>query len=442
MQYVDVLYALCDSQGSYSKVAGTSICSMLENTTVPVRIHIFHDGSIQGENRSNFEKLVSKYKQKLLFYNVKDILPEVWREAEIIFPKALQDQRFTEAALYRLVAPQVLPDDLERIIYLDADTVVNMDIQHLWQENIGKGGLAAVREADLLAHYGLYSETDEEAVDVLSRRMKHRGVNLSTYFNSGVLLLDLKELRNQGNMLLSGLELLAKYPGESEFYDQSILNYYFAESMTPLAWQYNILVNWDKAYGEGFLVQGIYHYLGNHLGYDSQDERDKLYYKYFLKTPWCTAEFFCKFFSNFIDLLKGYYTTRAFRQALLLQQISAALSRKSLVLAGTEEFKPKVIELLSNTGILMTESTIGSREGADEIQFCSLGTNQHLSINFSYDLGSHLYLLFVPDYPCLNRLLGAAGLQEGDDYLDGSLLLESDSWQDLEIRPQIIFEKA
>lgn len=439
---IEVLYALCDKRGNYSKVAGTSLCSLMDNTSSAVRIHLFHDGSVQGENRRRFEKLVSGYGQEIIFYNVRELLPEVWQEAEQIFPRAVKDERFTEATLYRLLAPQILPEEVSRVIYLDADTIVNLDIRELWEEEIGASGLAAVREADVLAHYGLRGQG--EAADVLARRMEDRGVDLSTYFNAGVLLLDLTKLRGRENLLISGFKLLAKHPDESGFYDQSILNYYFAQSLRPLSWRYNIMINWDKKYGRKELYGGIYHYLGNHLGLDKDDPRDLMYFQYFLKTPWCNAAFFCQFFNSFVNLFKGYYTPRAVEQSMLMIRMCAVLSRKSLVIAGTEEFKPQLMELLKNPMCLSMEAE--GKQCADYflgsgIRFCSLGSNKHIDLNLTYDVGTYLYLLFVPDYPRISCILKSAGLEEGEDYLDGAPLLEDSSCLELIIRPQIVFEK-
>ncbi|WP_029541201.1 glycosyltransferase [Selenomonas sp. AB3002] len=439
---IDILYAMVDKNGNYSKVVGTSICSLLENTSEKVRIHIFHDGSISEKNKSKFEELVNCYGQRILFYNVRKIIPKLWEEAEEIFPKAIHDAHFTEATLYRLLAPDLLPRELGRIIYLDADTIVNIDVKEIWQEEIGIAGLSAVRESDILTHYGVKAEG--EAQDILSRRMGDKGVSLTTYFNAGVLLIDLRKLRCKENLLIEGLKILAEHPDESEFYDQSILNYYFAADVTPLPWYYNILINWDKDYGKPCEVRGIYHYLGHHLGLDKDDPRDLLYFKYFLKTPWCTPEFFCQFFDTFTQVFKGYYAPMVINKTILLRQMASVLCHKSLVIASTSEFMPKVINMLKNPCTL-DGSEFSMNDSVDpfkrEYRICFLGTNEHLKLELSYDVEKHLYLFFVPDYPRINSLLSSAGLKEGLDYLDGASLLDEYICLDLSVKPQIVFEK-
>lgn len=105
---IHVLYALVDRTGNYSKLAGTSICSMWENTKERVTVHLFHDGSIKDDNKQKFYSLANQYNQKLILYNVHTLLPQVWQEAKEIFAEALNSAQYSEATMYRLVAAQIL----------------------------------------------------------------------------------------------------------------------------------------------------------------------------------------------------------------------------------------------------------------------------------------------------------------------------------------------
>ena len=57
-----------------------------------------------------------------------------------------ENSRFTVGALYRLFVPQVLPNTVNKIIYLDSDLIVNLDIKELWQIELDDKILAAVPE--------------------------------------------------------------------------------------------------------------------------------------------------------------------------------------------------------------------------------------------------------------------------------------------------------
>lgn len=51
---IHVCYALYDKNGKYSKLTGTSICSLFENTKAWVTIHLLHDHTLTEENRAKF----------------------------------------------------------------------------------------------------------------------------------------------------------------------------------------------------------------------------------------------------------------------------------------------------------------------------------------------------------------------------------------------------
>ncbi|WP_029541208.1 glycosyltransferase [Selenomonas sp. AB3002] len=413
---IDILYALKDRNGNYSKLVGTSICSLLENTNSRIRIHVFHDGSVCGKNRECLEQLVEVYQQRIKFYNVRELLVDVWEEAERILPKAISDSRFTEATLYRLLAPQIL-SNIERLIYLDADTVVNIDIIKLWQERIGPSGLAAVREADVIKHFELkrldspFQQTVED--------MSAGGVNIDNCFNAGVLLMNLHILRKRGNLLLDGFRMLTGISDETNFYDQNILNYYFAKDLTPLPSRYNLLQYWDKKNGNTKTIEGIYHYSGHSLTLNPKDERDTMYWNYFLKTPWADGEFFCRFFSEFRKLyqLTGSTTFKKIRAVL------SAIGGKTLVVVYADGFGSSVHKLFN-------ENTI----------YCQAGQGNSLQLRFEYDVETHFYLLFLPDYPKIKVMLEKAGLVEGEHFLDGDMFLENRKLVDDLYTIQEIFE--
>lgn len=413
---IEVLYALKDRSGSYSKLVGTSICSMLERTGEKVRVHIFHDGSISEENKEKFGQIAEKYRQEILFYNVRKLLAEVWEEAYRILPQAITDSRYTEATLYRLLAPQVLPE-VERLIYLDADTVVNIDIRSLWQEHIGPSGMAAVREVDLIEYLGLqlkrvvYAKTlDDMAVN---------GVTREGYFNAGVLLMDLARMRKMGNLLIEGFKMLTKISSETNFYDQNILNYFFAKDLTPLPCQYNLLQYWDNMRPDSEVKEGIYHFSSRSLGLDPSDERNVLHWEAFLKTPWADGRFFCRF-NHELKLMYQNAGTARFEK---MRSMLAAWGNKRLVIAYEDKFKEKLDKLFP-----------------PDACYCHLGSKESLNLHFDYDVDSHFYLLFVSDYPKVNAVCAKAGLQEGEHYLDGGMFLEDKLWANDLITIQQFYE--
>ena len=415
-EIIEVLYALTDKKGTYSKFAGTSICSMFANTKEKVRVHIFHDGSIEGQNKENFLKIETEYDQQIRFYNVRQLLPEVWQEAEKIMAKAVNDERYTEAALYRLLAPQILPESIGRLIYLDADTLIHMDINELWQEPIGSNGMAAVFESDLLLVYNKRPLEMKEGSLRLHAYWKSLGVNVEDGFNSGVLLMDLQPMRLKGNLLLKGFEVALNCETDSNFYDQNILLFYFAEEAYHLPWHYNILQHWERElHPEPREVKGIYHYMGRSLGMNENDERDTLYYDYFLKTPWADGRFLCHFHRE----LKDLHTFRFGQSLEKMQILLSALLMKRPVIAASNAYMSKIKQAMGKSAKAPTLSPKGL--------FCQLGEDEHLQLNLPYDVEEHFYIFFVADYVELKVIMERVGLKEKEYYMDGRFLLETDA---------------
>lgn len=445
---IEVLYALMDKSGKYSKFVGTSICSMFENTKSKVRVHIFHDGSIKGENKRNFEILADKYHQEIVFYNVRKLQLKVLQEAERIMKKALKDNRYTEAALYRLLAPQILPKDVGRLIYLDADTLVNMDILKLWKEKIGSSGMAAVFEGDFLAHYKIVKMGIKEDIQKLLDYFETLGVKLEDGFNSGVLLMDLEIIRKMDNLLLAGLKVMVGTDSDNNFYDQNILNFYFGANAYHLPWSYNILQHWDREFTASRNVAGIYHYMGRSLTMDENELRDTVFYDYLLKTPWGSGRLICRMF----DELEKIYLRYMEKRFAYMREIVANLGSKKLVLAASSSKEEKLYELLQKPDTFILKATYpkvfvlpGYVKRPDEkkeeeakpkkkqapppvfpenVTYFSLGEDGKMNLNLPYDVDEYFYLFFVGDYIRVKVMLEQAGLEEKGHFMNGSFLLE------------------
>lgn len=412
---IEVLYSIVDKKGTYSKLAGTSICSMFENTEEKVRVHIFHDGSIEGKNKENFLKLAFNYGQEIIFYNVRQLLPDVWNEAEKIMSEAVTNTRFTEASLYRLLASMVLPDNISRLIYLDADTLIHMDIKELWNEPIGSNGMSAVFESDILLAYDMCITEYKEGAKKLQAYWKSLGVEVGDGFNAGVLLMDLRLVRLKGNILIDGLRVALNCEAEDIFYDQDILLFYFAQDAHHLPWRYNMLQHWEKKYHpEPRELRGIYHYINYSLGMDEDDVRDTIYYDYFMKTPWSSGRFFCKVHRK----IKEVHMRRLEYYLERMNVLLASLLMKKLVIASSNAYEERIKHIMMEIGEL---SKISSKSN-----FCNLGEDDKLKIVLHYDVDECFYLFFVDDYARLKVILEQSGLPEKDHYMDGRFLLEKD----------------
>ncbi len=361
--------------------------------------------------------------------------------------RQIQDARYTEAALYRLVAPQVLPAEVKRLIYLDADTIIHLDIQKLWKEHIGASGMAAVRERTLLTHY--HAKGSKESKEEVYNRMTEAGVSLANCFNSGVLLMDLDRLRERGDILLPGLRFLAQYPGESKFFDQDILNYYFAKDLTPLPWNYNILLHWDKQFGTPEVTEGIYHFMGHSLEMKESDPRDTLFFDAFIRTPWFDGSFL-EHFGTTMEQVYELMVVPWMEQARKLFMVTLM---RHPVLTVTEELLPKLLRLYRNPEAIHLpeekkdeEEKLSPEEAAEffrkeGIPFVCIGSEKKgLTLNLPYDVDACCYLLFAEDYKKVEGAFLMAGLKREEQFLNANFLLNGKNWLRHVIQPQRFIE--
>lgn len=127
--------------------------------------------------------------------------------------------------LYRLLISDLLPKETEKVLYLDADTVICDDLASLFSINLNNKAVGAIKS--------LYS--DRECV----RLGIEKG---SGYFNSGVLLIDFQkwsklEIKQQTIDYFQrnlGREKVWQYP------DQDVLNTLFQGEWHELDPKYNV----------------------------------------------------------------------------------------------------------------------------------------------------------------------------------------------------------
>ena len=118
---------------------------------------------------------------------------------------------FTLTIYFRLFIPSMFPQ-YDKGIYIDSDVVLTDDIAKLFDIDIGENYIGACNDLSIADIPPLVAYTEKAA-----------GVNAKEYINSGVLLMNLKKMRDDD---LEGhfLSLLNKYHFDSIAPDQDYLN--------------------------------------------------------------------------------------------------------------------------------------------------------------------------------------------------------------------------
>jgi lipopolysaccharide biosynthesis glycosyltransferase len=93
----------------------------------------------------------------------------------------------SSASLFRLLLPHFLPSTVERVVYLDADTVITGSLRPLWETGLGDYHVAAVRDA-----------ASPFAAGPCGTDWRDLGLEPDTpYFNSGLLVIPLDKWRSE-----------------------------------------------------------------------------------------------------------------------------------------------------------------------------------------------------------------------------------------------------
>jgi lipopolysaccharide biosynthesis glycosyltransferase len=152
------------------------------------------------------------------------------------------------ATYYRLAVPQVL--EVERFLYVDADTLCDVDVSELEALDMGQFPAGWVPEAPLPG-----------AVDrVVAEQLGNRADEY--YFNAGVQLINVAEWRRQ-KITEQAMEYIIKH--RPMFHDQSALNYVLHGNVLTLDAKYNCMSNmrenWPSLLPSHGDVEKLVHFL-------------------------------------------------------------------------------------------------------------------------------------------------------------------------------------
>ena len=105
------------------------IVSVCQNNPEADEICFYIGGlQISAENRSKLEALVVPYGRKIHYIELNGFLNTIGFSVDTT--------GWNEIVLARLLMSHLLPRDLDRVLYLDADTLVVGDLSELWKTDL------------------------------------------------------------------------------------------------------------------------------------------------------------------------------------------------------------------------------------------------------------------------------------------------------------------
>lgn len=210
------LNVLCSTDKTFVPYCGIMLTSLLlNNQNININIYVIIGDNVTDEDTEILNKQVLKYNQKILFIKLDS--------EQYKFCPIRRGDKVSLAAYYRILAPEILPKEINKVLYLDCDIIINGDLKPFYNMDIENYSCAAV--FDPIAY------REDEYIRL--------GYPKSlSYFNSGVLLMNLEYWRDN-NITKQCIDFIRKYPERVIWHDQDVLNYVLRESKYLVDITYN-----------------------------------------------------------------------------------------------------------------------------------------------------------------------------------------------------------
>lgn len=226
---------------NYSQHAGVVITSLLTNNPGVHTFYVISD-HISTENQELLQGITKQHHSNMVFLFINaDITKD--------FPigKGTANSYVSIATYFRLFITEVLPEQVDKILYLDCDIVVNKPLDDLWNSDFEEGMcIIALEESKTLSLPGC-------------ERLHYP--TAFSYFNAGVLLIDLNSLRATYN-LRKAIDFIKN--NDIKFHDQDVLNGLLYDKKQFMSLRFNVM--------DSFLIKHA------KLPLRYQNERDALYH--------------------------------------------------------------------------------------------------------------------------------------------------------------------
>ena len=216
MHHINLVYI---TNENYAMPTGISMLSLLENKAESTEV-IFHiiASNVSDEHKSRWHMIVGD-KAKLQVIDVNEDFYIKLNEKNLS-----KTEYVTPTALFKFEIPTIF-NNVDKALYMDCDLIVNKDLTSLWETDISDVYAAVIND--------MGDTKIKSGESLLAKRI---GMNNNDYFNSGVMLLNLKKMRSEN---VSDRLLEYRRDGINYFMDQDALNIVFESSKKILPYIYN-----------------------------------------------------------------------------------------------------------------------------------------------------------------------------------------------------------
>jgi len=321
------LVVVYSSDDNYAQHTGVSIVSLLENNKHFNSIHIYIiDNEISEANKNKLRDLIKAYKRNITFIDFdryKNVL------------NLNMEWKISISSYARLFISSMLPDNIDKVLYFDCDTIIVNRLDELWNLNIDNYYIAAVQ-------------------DTVSNKVKNAvGVsNEYRYINAGMLLINLRRWREE-NIQEEFMKFIDKYNGNVIHHDQGVLNGVLYNGVKIISPKFNLMTIYymmkrkeiieyynieGEFYSENEISEAINNVIYIHFtpGFTTRPwiakckhPRKKEYFKYIELSPWNSYKAIKDNSKISIKFINYLYTNLPFKVANKINKLILKKTKRS-----------------------------------------------------------------------------------------------------------------
>lgn len=269
------IHIACNIDSNYVKHCAVTLVSLFENNKEEgFTVHILAS-DLSHDEQNLLNDIGQRYGNLLHFYAPDPKLLEGFTIRKF-------SKRISMATYYRCILSEIIPMNVNRLLYMDCDIVVLDKIRPLWETPLENIGVAAVEDIGC---------NEPQRYEILQYPME------DSYFNAGVLLINLEYWR-QHDIAHACIEYFHTYPERILFNDQDLLNSILHQDKVLVDLKWNVQdgfyrrpktmdKDWKDKYTETLKHPVVLHYTNRKpWEYDSQHPLKQEYIKYLDLTPW------------------------------------------------------------------------------------------------------------------------------------------------------------
>ncbi len=206
-----------NSDERFAGIFATSVLSLFENNkdAEEITVYLIENG-VSEESKAKFQQIARSYGRTIITLPMPDL--EKLAGVEVVIPGYNR-----MATCGRLFIASLLPQEVERAIYVDSDTIFVDSVSELWDFDLS-GCPIAMANGAMGPWYRSILGIPKDGI----------------YFNSGLLLIDVKRWREE-RVEDSFLSFLKSQDGYVAFPDEGVLNAVFDGKIKMLPLRYNVI---------------------------------------------------------------------------------------------------------------------------------------------------------------------------------------------------------